>query len=585
MPSNLLPIEQPNKFCNWLQNELDDVNSIIPHTNPIPDNLSGVKGIYFWFMKFDGYVQLRLSEIDPVCKRKINGKEFHLVYLGTAGTNRKQKNDLFKRLKWHIENKHTKSAICSGALSTLRQGLGSLLSNDLILHNTEELVNDFLKSYMRIYWISYTGQENLINRDELALIQHIKPLLNIKNNPNARANAHINPTGDYKLRRIQIIQSSRKRLNCKKELKKEMKKNDPNKNIISRFKEHILSGKENYLEFFVRNNQSIAEVVRGIPDLPTGKVNCIMYDSANPNHRVFPKWGKTGGSGKQNIYTYFANTGGKDYRYKLIQNYMKKNKIKEITVRVCSNDKKQDTEQKNKSKNSGSDLKNNNTDQEKIELSKNFIVVMICSKEKYGANLWYADKEIKFKAKADRHNNQYLPDDLLPDKETTWRKYIYENQTLDKLPLKAYELYKDKSYLELHKKFKKRFYILSAGWGLVRADFRLPNYDITFSSKEKPDPRRIYNCPPYSDFNQLKIKPDEDIIFIGTPDYLNLFFTCTQNLANRKIVYFISNNMPNYPNDTFIYVRYDSKGRSSGWYYSLAKDIIDGIIPKSLFLL
>ena len=65
----------------------------------------------------------------------------------------------------------------SGTLSTLRQGIGSLLSDDLIIPDTETKVNNFLRNHLKVYWIEYPNNMQLIDNDEDILIKGLKPLL------------------------------------------------------------------------------------------------------------------------------------------------------------------------------------------------------------------------------------------------------------------------------------------------------------------------------------------------------------------------------------------------------------------------
>ncbi|MHB0665642.1 hypothetical protein ACX4MV_12140, partial [Roseomonas mucosa] len=83
----------------------------------------------------------------------------------------------------------------------------------------------------------------------------------------------------------------------------------------------------------------------------------------------------------------------------------------------------------------------------------------------------------------------------------------------------AGKLYRPKAYaLLLEKLGIERLFILSAGWGLVRADFLLPDYDITFSTSAEPWKRRRASDK-FSDFNALE-RTQEDIVFLGGKDYL-----------------------------------------------------------------
>lgn len=206
-----------DQVTQWLERNLDDLKSISAHhtqTRTVPQT----KGIYFWFMKKEGYMALskfvNISPLPNIYSRPINNETYDLVYLGTAGTGKEGNSNLQERLQWHIEQKHRESAINqkNSALSTLRTGMGALLANDLILPNTEQLINSFFQKYMFVYWISYSGNKKEIDSDEKAIIKAINPIFNLKNNPNALANAPINVTKLYKSRRKLVEQNTKGRL-------------------------------------------------------------------------------------------------------------------------------------------------------------------------------------------------------------------------------------------------------------------------------------------------------------------------------------------------------------------------------------
>ena len=329
---------------NWLDKNLNNQKKITPHTDTIPNVKS--KGIYFWFMHLDGYKQLsdfvEITPIVPVYKRIIDGTEYDLVYLGTAGTGKKGYSNLKERFVWHINQKHTESNVCHGTLSTLRAGLGSLLSDDLILPNTEKLVNEFMTKYMKLYWIEYPDNKELIDNDEIILIKRIKPLFNLDYNPNANIAAIHNPTRIYKIRRNEIEKTTKLRLDCNNNSKKAEKKN-PKPKIP------VLSNKsDNCITFNVSVNQSIHEVINQINNFP---VPCtfICRNAIDANQTVYPSnnnlgWRTTGNIGNQNIYTYFtapdinyANNHNyqSNIRWRFIQEEMLLNNIQNITVTVC----------------------------------------------------------------------------------------------------------------------------------------------------------------------------------------------------------------------------------------------------------
>ena len=201
-----------SEIKNILDNQL--INSFKPHVEEIPNIQS--KGIYFWFMKQSAYDLLSqfvpISPIETRYTKIIDNEHYDLVYLGTAGTGKKGKSNLKDRFEWHINQKHTSSTICHGTLSTLRAGLGALLANDLIVSNTEELVNSFMINSMKLFWVVYPNNNELIDNDEKILIYKLKSLLNLKSNPNSLKNSDLNPTKQYKYRRKLVEKNTKKRL-------------------------------------------------------------------------------------------------------------------------------------------------------------------------------------------------------------------------------------------------------------------------------------------------------------------------------------------------------------------------------------
>jgi hypothetical protein len=331
---------QPNLNFEELKKKLDQFlsNSFRPHIDEIPKIKS--KGIYFWFMKTEGYNLLskyiEIKPIDPRYSKEIDGVKYDLVYLGTAGTGKKGKSNLYDRFNWHILQHHSESNVCHGTLSTLRAGLGSVLFEDLILPNIEEAVNSFMKSNMIIFYVEYPDDKKLIDSDEFILIKGFKPLLNLKNNSNASLQG--NPTPVYKTRRAFVYQNTRLRLNCTGEESSVLEKiNLPTENAPS-FQHQVLTEEKGCITYFVLNGQDISVITRGIEELPQGKCKIDIWDS-NDSKTRFEKWHRTTGKNEdgQNIYTYFSNTSSdnKTKRSEVIFNWMNEFNIKEITVRVC----------------------------------------------------------------------------------------------------------------------------------------------------------------------------------------------------------------------------------------------------------
>ena len=143
--------------------------------------------------------------------------------------------------------------------------------------------------------------------------------------------------------------------------------------------------------------------------------------------------------------------------------------------------------------------------------------------------------------------------------------------------LAAADLYGPPVYRRLlHHVGRENFFILSAGWGLISADFLLPDYDITFSSQSEPWKRRT-SRDRFADFVQLTqadIVDDESVYFFGGKDYLPLYRHLTHTLVARKVIYFASQNIRTH--EAFEYIRYGSSG--TNWHYRCAADFIEGKI-------
>jgi len=170
------------------------------------------------------------------------------------------------------------------------------------------------------------------------------------------------------------------------------------------------------------------------------------------------------------------------------------------------------------------------------------------------------------------------PDDLRED-GTSWRQLLLKyNQNPDDNPLRlypAYGLYENKAYGRLVDRFGLRnVYILSAGWGLIPADFLTPYYDITFSPSADAYKRRR-KTDQYNDFRMLPDDTENDIVFFGGKDYLSLFCSLTDTIRGRKIVFFNSASVPRFNGYTFR--RFETTTRTN-WHYECANAFLNGEI-------
>jgi hypothetical protein len=140
----------------------------------------------------------------------------------------------------------------------------------------------------------------------------------------------------------------------------------------------------------------------------------------------------------------------------------------------------------------------------------------------------------------------HKPDDRIPGETRTWRDLVLEQKECDLVS--AYRLYSPPIspdiYKDFYGKFKNRFYIFSAGWGIIRANFKLPDYNITYSTAPNmPEYARRRDNIGWNDINHLKedsVKFNRDsviILFVGS-DSVPPFCGMTKSIPyEKKILY------------------------------------------------
>jgi hypothetical protein len=168
------------------------------------------------------------------------------------------------------------------------------------------------------------------------------------------------------------------------------------------------------------------------------------------------------------------------------------------------------------------------------------------------------------------------PDDA-SDVGGTWRDILVEqNRSPEANPFglcRAIDLYANPAYQQIAQRFGvERAFILSAGWGLVRGDFLLPDYDITFSTMAEAYKRRR-KTDPYRDFAMLPA--GEPVVFFGSKDYVALFEELTQTTSERRTVFYNSDSPPVAPGCTL--VRFQTTTRTN-WHYGCVGAFLRGEI-------
>jgi hypothetical protein len=166
------------------------------------------------------------------------------------------------------------------------------------------------------------------------------------------------------------------------------------------------------------------------------------------------------------------------------------------------------------------------------------------------------------------------PDDM-SDSGKSWRERLLEyNESAGNNPLglyPAYQLYQNKIYAQLVDRFgAPKVYILSAGWGLISADFLTPYYDITFSQSAEGFKRRRKQDR-YRDFRMLDHPVDDEVVFFGGKDYIPLLCSLTGEMSNKRTVFYNSARAPLAPGWTL--TRFATSTRTN-WHYECAAALL-----------
>ena len=213
-------------------------------------------------------------------------------------------------------------------------------------------------------------------------------------------------------------------------------------------------------------------------------------------------------------------------------------------------------------------------------------VIQCCASKRDRPWRWQG-KPVRFVAHPDLYERSegalcFLPDDPVPGYPYTWRQGLVAYNRIGKNPdglCRAGDLYEQPAYGQLVEACGwEDTYILSAGWGLVRADYFLPWYDITFSARAAPGQRRR-RADRYHDFNQLAgadLDPEERIYFFGGKDYLPLYYQLTRGLPGQKVIYHTAKSLRRQ--EGYRYIEY---GKSfTNWHYRCVKDFVAGRVAR-----
>lgn len=145
------------------------------------EQITNKPGYYKWWAKKEDVemlleklgVDVTFEDIESDIEKK-EGMDLYCIYIGIA-----EKESIGNRLDWHVIQEHKPSAIKSGYLSTLRQSLSSLLSQN---QKDEEVTNQFIdKLYIEYFEVAEEDKKELRKKEKTEMEKHLY-ILNIHGN-------------------------------------------------------------------------------------------------------------------------------------------------------------------------------------------------------------------------------------------------------------------------------------------------------------------------------------------------------------------------------------------------------------------
>ena len=171
------------------------------------------------------------------------------------------------------------------------------------------------------------------------------------------------------------------------------------------------------------------------------------------------------------------------------------------------------------------------------------------------------------------------PDDIA-DTGKSWRTELLRynaapgNNPLGLLP--AWQLYENGTYELLAKRFGlDHLYILSAGWGMIAANFLTLRYDITFKLIKGQKYTRRLKSDQYNDLRMLPEDTHEPVVFFISKGYVRLACELTEGVKGPRYLFYNSKTVPDAPGCEL--KNYTTRTRTN-WQYECAKAFMDGKI-------
>lgn len=223
-------------------------------------------------------------------------------------------------------------------------------------------------------------------------------------------------------------------------------------------------------------------------------------------------------------------------------------------------------------------------------------VVIQCAGGKVAAPTFLNENGvIAFRSKSFFSKNILAPWSTISGTSTTWIDIVHEYNERSTLPqnisvqndsvlINAADLYSNPAYRNLRECFGyESIFILSAGWGLVRGDTKIPPYDITFSNAAEgncqitPSERVKYNSA------KLNVGECDELHLFITRKYLeywNLFFSERMHDVKNVILHWRKGQYVPYGN--YSVFEHDCEGKTN-WHYQAVNQFLSSMSPPTSF--
>lgn len=219
---------------------------------------------------------------------------------------------------------------------------------------------------------------------------------------------------------------------------------------------------------------------------------------------------------------------------------------------------------------------------------RDYFLLVPCASSK--RDYFYETPNLTIRFKTVSNHSAQIPEVLPIDKPLSnfpcanYFDFIQNNQNHPDLEF-AYKIYDSKKangYARVYNNFKDNFFILSSLWGVIKADKKIPYYNIGLKTLDiNPDvlyinqngvPIYINNYPCFNDLlNAAQKEPDKPIVFLGTNDYIQRFIELSKNIKNKIILVHNMMNLSKNALPNAWAIIYANIRKRTNWHYEVMK--------------